>query len=899
MSEAEELILWYKKLFGDDYYLEVQSHAPEIHGKIFELSKKLEVPVVATQDSHYLTVDDKTAHEVLLAVQTNSKLDSGDRLSLRKYDLSVTSQEEMLSLFPGHPEILSRSQEIADKCNVEITLGKAMLPKYPLPLGEESEEAYLRKLVEERLIRRFPTPNKDVMERLQMELSVIQKTGFSGYFLIVQDFVNWAKDHGIVVGPGRGSAAGSLVSYVLNITNIDPMKYDLLFERFLNPDRIQIPDIDIDFTDTRRDEVLAYVRERYGADRVAQIITFGTMMARAAIRDAGRALGFSYGFCDKLAKLIPFNSNISQTLAEVTEFKEAYDKDPDAKKLLDAAKKLEGVARHASVHACGVVISPEPLHNFMPVQKAPQGEETIISQFEMHAVEDIGLLKMDFLGLKNLTIIEHALRLIREIHGVDINLDMLPLDDKKTYELLQSGETTGIFQLESVGMRRYLKDLKPTELEDIIVMVSLYRPGPMDLIPQYIQRKFGREKVTYLHPKLEPILSKTYGVGVYQEQMMRIARDLAGFTLAEADTLRKAIGKKIKELLDEQRERLISGMIQNGIPEKTAEAIWDLFPPFARYGFNRSHGACYALIAYQTAYLKAHYKVPFMTSLLNISGTDTERITFLVNETKRLQILVLPPDVNASFQTFTVEGSNIRFGLTAIKNVGSNIVDIIISERNQGGPFTTLPEFLSRIQHRDLNKKSLESLIKCGVFDSLGVERGLLFQNCEELLKFNQAAKKMNGSSQTNLFGSAIPHSSLRLKEIDPIPRVTQLMWEKELMGLFLTAHPFSTFLERLKGKVKTIQEALQLPRSGGRSESVLLGGVVGEVKKINTKKGDAMIFVRLEDATSDTEVIVFPETYRKYAAIFEVNKAIVVRGIFSSKNGEVKFICDAAKELR
>lgn len=898
LQEARETVLWYKKLFGDDYYLEVQVHAPEIQEAIFEFSKEYNIPVVATQDSHYILKEDKTAHEVLLAVQTNNKLDSGNRFSLRKYDLSVTSPQEMSEIFKDHPEVLHNTVLVANKCDVNIELGKSRLPRYPLPDGEMSEEEYLKKLVYERLLERFPKPSQDVLDRLQMELEVIKKTGFSGYFLIVQDFVNWAKDHGIVVGPGRGSAAGSLVSYVLRITNIDPLKYDLLFERFLNPDRIQVPDIDIDFTDVRRDEVLAYVRERYGDDRVAQIITFGTMMARAAIRDSGRALGLSYGFCDRIAKLIPFNSSILEAINAVPELKTEYENDADTKRLIDAAKKLEGVARHASVHACGVVISPESLPSFVPIQRAPQGDDSIITQFEMHSVEDIGLLKMDFLGLKNLTIIEQTLQLIKENHSVHVDINTLPLDDLKTYQLLQKGETTGVFQLESSGMKRYLKELKPNELEDIIVMVSLYRPGPMDLIPQYINRKYGKEKVTYLHPKLEPILRNTYGVGVYQEQMMRIARDLAGFTLAEADTLRKAIGKKIKELLDEQQDKLIKGMVSNGIDLKTAKAIWELFPPFARYGFNRSHAACYAMISYQTAYLKAQYPVEFSTALLNISGTDVDRINFLVSETRKLGIQVLPPDINASFRDFTVDGSHIRFGLSAVKNVGATIVDVIIQERNYGGPFHNLAEFLSRIQHRDMNKKSLESLIKCGALDSLGTERSIALGNIEELLKFNQAARQLKTSSQSNLFGTSIPISSLRLKATPPVSNSELLSWEKELLGLYLSNHPFREYEEKVKHLIVPIRQAKSAPKRGVRSEPFRLAGIVTNVQPITTKNGTSMLFVTIEDVSDSIEVLVFSDAAKKHAQALQVGKPVLMGGCLSWKNGDTKFICEAAKEI-
>ena len=915
IEDAEKLAAWYKNLFGEDFYLEIQPHTPHLHEPTSKIGKKLGISLVATQDVHYVNKDDKTFHEILLAVQTNSKFDDEDRLSLKKFEIYLRSPEEMAEIFKDLPEAIENTQKIKDKCELEIELGKIRLPKFPLPNDADANK-FLEKLVYERLPRRFTEITPVVKERLEQELNVIEKTGFADYFLIVQDFVNWAKEHGIVVGPGRGSAAGSLVSYILGITNIDPLRYDLLFERFLNADRIQVPDIDIDFTDTRRDEVVAYVREKYGADRVAQIITFGTMMARAAIRDTGRALGLPYGFCDQIAKLIPFNATIDQALGAVPELKTQYAENLEVKKLIDSAKKLEGVARHASVHACGIVISPEPLTNFVPLQRAPQGETTIITQFEMYSIADIGLLKIDFLGLKNLTIIEKTLRLVKDFKDIDINIDELPLNDPATFKLLQNGEVTGVFQLESSsGMRNYLKELRPTELEDIIAMISLYRPGPMKLIPHYIRRKFGKEPITYLHPKLEPILNKTYGVGIYQEQMMRIARDLAGFTLSEADTLRKAIGKKIKKLLNLQKEKLINGMVKNGISEKTAHSIWELFPPFARYGFNRSHAACYAMISYQTAYLKAHYPVEFMTSLLNISGTEIERVNFLISEAKRLGISVLPPDINLSFQNFTVDtststsamssdpmgsvqGGNIRFGLLAVKNIGANIVNFIIEERSRGGAFADLTDFLNRVQHRDLNKKSLESLIKCGAFDSLDVERGESLDNIEELLRFNQNAKKMKSSNQYNLFGSSATFTSLHLRAGKPADKSLKLSWEKELLGLYLTEHPFNAYLAKVQDKVKPIKEVFNLPKNHERGPRLRLAGIISGVQRILTKTGQPMLFVTLEDLENNLEVLVFADTLAKNPLVWQENKAIIVNGRLSWRGDEPKLICDEVREL-
>lgn len=903
VDEAAATARWYKSLFGDDYYLEVQPHTEKLHDAYRDLSAKLAIPLVGTQDAHYLTRDDRTAHEILLAVQTNSKLDDPDRLTLKNYDISLRATDEMEEVFRDLPGAFENTARIADACEVTLEIGKTRMPKFPIPEGETAN-GLLTKLVHERLPKRYPNVTDEVTTRLERELDVITRTGFADYFLIVQDFIWWAKGHGIVVGPGRGSAAGSIVSYILGITNLDPIAYNLLFERFLNPDRIAAPDIDIDFTDVRRDEVVAYVRDKYGADRVAQIITFGTMMARAAIRDTARALGLAYAIGDQAAKLIPFNTSIKDAIEAVPELKTLIAQDSQTRDLLAAAQKLEGVARHASVHACGVVISDRPLTDVMPLQRAPQSDDAVITQFEMHAVEDVGLLKMDFLGLKNLTIIEQTLRLVRDIHGITLNLDTLPLDDPDTFALFQRGDTTGIFQLESSGMRGYLKELKPTELEDVIAMISLYRPGPMELIPHYVRRKFKQEPITYLHPKLEPILSKTYGVGIYQEQMMQIARDLAGFTLAEADTLRKAIGKKIKELLDEQRGKLIDGMVKNGIDMRTAVAIWELFPPFARYGFNRSHAACYAMISYQTAYLKAHYPAEFTASLLNISSADTERITFLVADAKQRNIAVLPPDVNVSAQDFTVDTtttpSSIRFGLLAIKNVGANIVNVIIDERVHRGSYASLADFLTRIHHRDMNKKSLESFIKAGALDSLGVNRADALGNIDELLRVNQAAKKTTANGQSTLFGGTNASlASLRLTPREPIPQATLLAWEKDLLGLYLTDHPMNGHTDILKkAKAKPIKEVLAMEFSGDRGPRVRVAGVITVIQRITTKNKQQMLFVTIEDASGSIELLVFARTLEKDPTVWEEHRAIIATGPLSSRNSEVKMICDDVKAL-
>ncbi len=907
IEEAEKVASWYKDIFKDDYYLEVQPHTPELHEKLIALGRKLGIQLVATQDSHYINPDDAAVHEVLLAIQTNGRLDDEDRFTFGKFNSSFRSAEEMADLFKHIPEAIENTVKIAEKCDFQFEIGKTILPKFESPEGKTSN-AYLRELLEIKLKDRYPEQegqqSKEVRDRLEYELGVIEKTGFADYFLIVQDFVNWAKERGIVVGPGRGSAAGSMISYVLNITDIDPIKYNLLFERFLNPMRISMPDIDLDFADTRRDEVLAYLKGKYGEDRVAQIITFGTMAARASVRDAGRALGLSYDFCDQIAKLIPFEPNVDKSetklgkyLEEVPELKEMYETNPNAKKVLDSALKLEGVARHASVHACGTVVSAEPLTTYMALQRSPQDENSTITQFEMHSVEDLGLLKIDLLGLKTLTIIEETLRLIQELHGVNIDMSRLNLEDKKTYALLQTGETTGVFQYESSGMRRYMKDIKPTDLEDLIALVALYRPGPLELIPSFINRKFGREKVAYIHPKLEPILGNTYGIGVYQEQMMQIARDLAGYTLAEADTLRKAIGKKIKSLLDEQEKKLTEGMIKNGIDASTAKRIWDLFPPFARYGFNRSHAACYAIIGYRTAYLKANYPVEFMTAVLNSDRDDIERIAFLVNDTKRMGIEILPPDVNKSSANFTPEVKNIRFGLSAIKNIGENITKIIVEERLRNGPFETLDDFATRINHRDLNKKSLEALTKAGALESLGVERAQVLASIDDILRAKSGIKSEANSNQMGLFGNEPIKLKVKLKEgVDPASKMEKLQWEKELMGLYVTDHPLKEYASM--AKVKGLTSIGLALKETNENKTLKTYGLVIKVQRIQTKSGDPMLFAKIEDMSDTIEILVFKDTLSKTPNVWEENSIVQVTGRVSRRNGEVKMICNEAMKF-
>jgi DNA polymerase-3 subunit alpha len=920
-EEAKRIALEHQEIFGkENYFLEIQKHpgipeSEKIEPMLVKLSEETGIPLVATQDSHYTHSEDAEYHDVLLAVQTGNQLTDDDRMTMKSDDFSILSPEAMAEKFasiPGGAEAVARTHEIAERCNVELELippyghGTYLLPEFPKPDGKTAN-AYMRELIEERLSDKYPAAaqTKEMRDRLEYEIGVIEKTGFADYFLIVQDLIHWAKVHGIAVGPGRGSAAGSIVSYVLDITDIDPLAYGLLFERFLNPERISMPDIDIDFADSRREEVLAYARQKYGEDHVARIITFGTMAARAAIRDAGRAMGYSYAFCDQIAKLIPFNPTqgmkegwLDECLKKVQELKQIYDTNPEAKKLIDTARHLEGVARHASVHACGTVIAKDPLMERAPLQFAPGEEDIIITQFDMHVVEDLGLLKIDFLGLKNLTIIEDALRLIKELREVTIDISKIPLDDAKTFELLQRGDTTGVFQFESSGMRRYMKEIKPTQLEDLIALVALFRPGPMENIPSFIKRKHGQERIIYLHPKLEPILGTTYGIGVYQEQMMQIARDLAGYTLPEADTLRKAIGKKIKSLLDEQKQKLTSGMVKNGIPTKIANEIWELFPAFARYGFNKSHAACYAMIGYQTAYLKANYPEEFTAGVLNSEMNDIERISFLIQEAKQSGVEILPPDVNRSFINFTPEGAKIRFGLLAIKNVGTEVTRAIIEERARGGPYENFENFLSRIQHKDLNKKSIESLAKSGAFDSLGVERKQILENMDEILRFVNALKRGGLDHANSLFGMSAPTITLKLKPATPATSGEKLIWEKELIGFFISAHPMTNHAATIEHfKCKPISEILTIT---DEKKIYRTAGLVSKVKKIFTKSGQPMIFATIEDGSGgqSIEVVVFNSVLEKTSSAWTENACVIVDGRVSHRDGETKMLCENAKKL-
>ncbi len=932
---AKQRILEYNQLFGqDNFYLEIMDH-PQLEGQakvnqqMIKFSQQLKVPLVATNDAHYLNKTDDEAQDILLCLQNKKKLEDIDRMKMIGLgDYSLRSSQEMIKAFAKVPEAIANTEKIANLCNLELPLGEIKLPHFSVPEGYDGN-SYLRHLCQQGLSKYYglkqaagkwvsEETNKlnglkieTIINRLDYELSVIAKMGWPAYFLIVADFVSWAKNNKIVVGPGRGSAAGSLVCYLTGITNLDPLKYDLLFERFLNPDRISMPDIDLDFADIRRDEVIQYVENKYGQDHVAQIITFGTMAARAAIRDVGRVLGTPYEYCDRLSKMIPMFTSLSKALETVPEVKEIYKNEAEAKKIIDYAQRLEGVARHTSTHACGVLITPDPLTEYVPIQYASSADKIVISQYSLHAVEDLGLLKMDFLGLKNLTIIESAIKIIKNTRGTIIDIEKIPLDSQLTYQLFQQGATTGIFQFESAGMKRYLRELKPTEFEDIIAMVALYRPGPMEWIPDYISGKHDRKKVSYLHPKLEGILNKTYGVAIYQEQVMQIARDLAGFSMGQADILRKAVGKKIIELLAEQKEKFIDGCVKNGIYKDLAEKIFSFIEPFAGYGFNRSHAACYALIAYQTAYLKTHWPVEFMAALLTADQQDSDRIAIEIEECRKMGFKIMPPDINESFDSFTVvtkgtkenkavgekaKVDTIRFGLKAIKNVGEHIVEEIIKERKKEGPYQDVFDFLTRITDKDLNKKSLESLIKSGALDSFG-DRGFFLANLEKLLQFNKEISKNLNSKQSNLFADTPAFSSFnqpRLLAGAEIKEMEKINWEKELLGLYITRHPLSMFAEQLAGLIRPINSLAAKTAEG----PVIVAGVITVIKKIITRSGESMMFVKLEDPGASLELLIFPRLLKENPSIWLEGNLIIAEGLLSEKDSDLKLLVNLASQL-
>lgn len=917
-EEAEKVVLAYSELFGPDhYYLELQRHpvipdCDEVNEKLVNLSRKLGLPLVATNDIHYVDAADSEAQEILLCVQTQHTIIEKDRpLSMiGSPDFYMRSPDEMQSLFAQYPEAIANTVKIADMCDITLSVGKWILPQYPIPDSSTPNE-YLGHMVEERAKNRYPTMTEEVQKRMTYELDIIKKKGYATYFLIVADFVNWAKDHGIAVGPGRGSAAGSVISYMLGITGIDPFFFNLPFERFLNPFRPTPPDIDLDFADDRRDEVIAYVTEKYGSDKVAQIITFGTMEARGAVRDAGRALGMPYAGPDRISKMIPpgFQGapmTIDKALDQSPELALAYRSEPETKRLLDVAKKLEGVARHASVHAAGVVIADEPLVSYTPLQKESKGERTI-TQYDMYTIgeDGVGLLKMDFLGLRNLTIMSQAQEFIRSTRGIVVNLQTISLDDKKTYDMLSQGETTGIFQLESSGMRRYIKELKPTNVFDLMAMVALFRPGPMAVIPEFIERKHHPDRIVYPDPRLKEVLAQSYGIICYQDDVLLTAITLAGYSWEEADKLRKAVGKKIPTEMKKQQEKFTKGCVANGLSQGKAEEIFHLIEPFAGYGFNKAHAACYAMIAYQTAYLKANYPVEYMTAVLtaesraNTGPVRDEKISMIASECRRMSIVLLPPDINASGVEFTIEKGHIRFGLSAIKNVGTAAIESILTSRTIDGPFQTLADLVHRVDTSKVNRKTFESLVKAGACDAFG-KRSSQLTAIPAFLEEAHKQKKSVASGQASLFDgdevSAMPQTSITLPDISELSRPELLAFEKELLGFYLTSHP-------LEGKTSALVASGCIPLKEITAKEVgsrvTVGGMVSTVKRITTKAGNhEMAFVKLEDATASLELVIFPKLYAKTAGIWQKETVVVVSGKVDEKDDRLTILADDVKQI-
>ena len=931
-DRARDIAKWYKSILGDRYYLELQDHGhpksnthwdvqAKINEGLIKLSKELDIEMVVTCDGHYLTHDHQDAHEILLCVGTGSYLSDEKRMSLKDFELHLTDPRDIIDHWgEEYPEVIRNTKKVADRCNVEIELGRILIPKYPLPEGE-NEHSYLLRLTYQGLLQRYngaskeeaekldpddiiPQLSDEVRQRAEMELGVMGNMGYEGYFLIVQDFINWGKSQGIVFGPGRGSAAGSIIAYALNITDLDPLKYGLLFERFLNPDRISMPDIDVDIQDTRRDEVIEYCAKKYGEDHVSNIATFGKMFGRMAVRDVARVLEVPYAESDRLAKLVPPPNQgrhipLSVSVKEDADLRKEYENNPTAKEVLDYAIQLEGTIRSHGVHACGVVIAPDTLVNYIPLEMAQKG--VVATQFPMGEVEELGLLKMDFLGLSNLTIINNAMRIIKKVYKEEIDLAHLPLDDKPTYELFQRGDTTGVFQLESAGMKRYLRALKPTHFEDIIAMVALYRPGPMQFIDSFIRRKHGEEPITYLHEGMRNSLENTYGILVYQEQFMQISKEWCGFTGGQADTLRKAVGKKKIDLMKKVKPEFVEGAVKvGGATREMAETFWTQLEEFANYCFNKSHAACYGLIAYWTAYLKAHYPDAFMAALMTSDHDDIDRLAIEITECKHMGLEVLAPDVNQSYVEFGVvpAAKQVRFGMAAVKGVGVGAVEEIIRAREADGPFKSVEDFAKRVSTSKVNRKAWESLVKAGAFDALGDRSDLLF-NLDTILAFASKLQKEALSGQVDMFAALggdklMPSVELKTSPVKYTSK-EQLMWERELLGLYISAHPldnYDAFFEE-----QTIPLHACTPQIDGQKVSV--GGLVSTIRTIVTKAGTKMAFVGIEDKTSEAELIVFPRLYEQLGDNLQQDAIVKVAGTINARDrdgnmtDEAKIIAD------
>lgn len=895
-DKAKEAALFYQNLFKDDYYLEIQDHGiPEesvaIKG-LAELSAELSIPLVATNDTHYLKKSHAEAHDILLCIQTGKDYEDSKRLKFSSEEIYFKSTDEMVALFKDYPEAISTTLDIADKCDLEIDFKSQHFPIFTVP--EESEAKTLDDYFEECCWKgvglRYAALTDTIKERLNYEMSIIKQMGYSGYFLVVMDFIKYAKTMGIPVGPGRGSAAGSIVSYVLEITNVDPLQYDLLFERFLNPERVSMPDIDIDFCYEQREKVIEYVREKYGRENVCQIITFGSMKSRGVIRDVGRVLKIPYGEVDQIAKQIPQFSTLEEAHTKSLEFRELVDQNETNEKLFKNALILEGLYRHASTHAAGVVIAPGELTNYVPLFK-PSDSDDITTQFDMKSLENVGLLKMDFLGLRTLTVIDHALKAIESRTHRKIDIDTIPYDDAETYQIFSNGETVGVFQFESTGMREYLKKLQPESIGDLTAMNALYRPGPMEWIDDFIDRKNGRTTVEYMHPMMASVLEETHGIIVYQEQVMQIASKLAGFSLGGADILRRAMGKKDEKLMTQQRAVFIEGASKNGIDKNKANDIFDLIDKFAGYGFNKSHAACYSIVAYQTAYLKAHYPKEFMAANLTSEMCNTDRIVVLIDECQRMKISILPPDVNESMAYFFATDEGIRFGLGAIKNVGLGAIESIVEGRNKVGKFNSIYDLCENINLRLANKKVFESLIQCGAMDSLEGHRAQLMAVLPQAIQYAQTKQKLEDRGQGSLFdlgGSDVSEQSIalhpELPEVEVWTNTENLRLEKELIGLYISGHPLMAYQDEILAfSSPLIQNIAEIPAG----QNARICGIISELRTLYDRKDRPMAFITIEDFTGSVRCIAFADCYEKYKYFIQKDSMVVLVGKVDRKSDD------------
>ncbi|WP_317854128.1 DNA polymerase III subunit alpha [Chakrabartyella piscis] len=916
-EQAKEVALEYLDIFGEgNFFLELQDHGmreqKQVNLALIQMSKETGIPLIASNDSHYTYKEDVEPHDILLCIQTGKTVLDEDRMRYEGGQFYLKSPEEMAELFPEVPEALENTVKIAERCNVEFAFHELKLPQFDVPDGK-SAEAYLREVCQNGFDLKYPNPTKEMQNRLEYELTTIENMGYVDYFLIVWDFIKYAKDNDISVGPGRGSAAGSMVSYCLSITTIDPLQYDLIFERFLNPERVSMPDIDIDFCYERRQEVIDYVIEKYGEDHVAQIITFGTLAARAAIKDVGRALAMPYADVDRISKMIPteLGITIKKALQINSDLKKAYDNEEDTHKLLDTSLRLEGLPRHSSTHAAGVVICKKPVMDYVPLS-ANDGQ--VNTQYTMTILEELGILKMDFLGLRTLTVIQNAVKEAERIHGIAIDIDTIPMDDEAVYQFIGQGKTEGIFQLESAGMKQFMKELQPKRLEDLIAGISLYRPGPMDFIPKYVKGKNNPEHIQYTHESLVPILENTYGCIVYQEQVMQIVRDLAGYSLGRSDLVRRAMSKKKADVMAMEREKFVhgdgeevAGCVANGVPAEAAEKIFDEMTDFAKYAFNKSHAACYAVVGYQTAWLKVHYPVEFMAALMTSVMDNSAKVSGYVEECKKMGITLLPPDINEGFGHFSVTGDKIRFGLAAIKNVGRNAVLALVAERKKNGLFTSMTDFCNRLESGDLNKRSIESLIKAGAIDSLGGARSQYMVMYKSILDGIAQGRKHNIVGQMNLFDMGDDS----FEEKDELPNIPEyipwdkLAMEKEVLGIYVSGHPLSEYETKLRRKIS--HKSLDfLPSEEGDAREqvadetkVIVGGIVAGVNIKYTRNNDKMAFISLEDFGGSMEIVVFPKVYQQFAHLMEAEKVLLIKGRANvSADGEGKVIAMGIEEI-